>query len=314
MDRLKKYQTLLLFLFFTLILPFFSISVAQATDILLFGLFAISFNILLGFTGILSFGHGLFFGLGAYGTGLFLKYVSVSPLSIAVGTTLATIVAAIVAYFCTIRRGVYFAMITIAFNQLFYFIFFTWRDFTGGDDGLVGIRRFIIELPFLPTITLQDPLVRYYFFFMIVGISIFLIKRILESPFGLILQAVRENEERTMCLGYNVNSFRFASFLLSGLFSGIAGSLYCIHLRFVGVTVLHWMFSGEVIMMTILGGMHIFFGPFIGAVLFVFLRDLLSNFTMHWPLIIGVLFIILTLWLRRGVLGRLASYLELRGT
>lgn len=301
----------LLFIILASILPFISLSVAEATDILLFGFFAISFNILLGYTGILSFGHGLYFGLGAYGTGLFLRWVDVSPISIIVGVMLATSIAAIVGYFCTIRRGVYFALITVAFNQLFYFIFYSWRDFTGGDDGLIGIKRFSIDIPFLSSIPLNDHLVRYYFFFIICVIAIFVIKRILDSPFGLILQAVRENEERVKCLGYDIRKYRYSAFLLSGLFSGIAGSLYGIHLRYVGVTILHWLFSGEVIMMTLLGGMSTFFGPFVGAALFVFLRDLISRYTMHWQFFVGVLFIALTLGFRRGVLGTLARYLEI---
>ena len=302
----------LLFIILAAILPFISLSTAEATDILIFGFFAISFNVLLGFTGILSFGHGLYFGLGAYGTGLFLKWVDVSPISLLAGVMLASSIAAIVAYFCTIRRGVYFALITVAFNQLFYFIFYSWRSFTGGDDGLIGIKRFSIDIPFLSSIPLNDHLFRYYFFFIIAVIAIYSIKRILDSPFGLILQALRDNEERVKCLGYDINKFRYSAFLLSGLFSGIAGSLYCIHLRYVGVNVMHWLFSGQVIMMTLLGGMSTFFGPFVGAALFVFLRDLISRFTMHWQAIVGLLFIALTLGFRRGVLGRLAHYLEIR--
>lgn len=308
---MNKNYIFLIFLFIAAILPFISLSVAEATDMLLLGLFAISFNILLGFTGILSFGHGLYFGLGAYGTGLFLRWASVSPLSILAGIILATTLAAVVGYFCTLRRGVYFALITVAFNQLFFFIFYSWRSFTGGDDGLIGIKRFSLDLGFL-SIPLNDHFVRYYFFLTIVAISIFIIKRILESPFGLILQGIRENEERIRCLGYDPNRYRFASFLLSGMFSGVAGALFCIHLRYVGVTILHWMFSGEVIMMTVLGGMSTFFGPFAGAIVYVFLRDLVSRYTMHWQLVVGITFILLTLWLRRGVLGRLVHYLELR--
>jgi branched-chain amino acid transport system permease protein len=285
--------------------------VAEATDMLIFGLWAISFNILLGFTGILSFGHGLYFGLGTYGTGLFLKWVSVSPFSILAGIILATAAAAMVGIFCTIRRGHYFALITVAFNQLFFFIFYSWRDFTGGDDGLVGIQRFSLDLPFI-SIPLSDHYVRYYFFLTIVVITVFIIKRIVESPFGLILRGVRENDERVKCLGYEVNRYKFASFLLSGLFSGVAGTLYCIHLRYAGIPILNWLFSGDVIMMCVLGGMTTFFGPFAGAILFIFLRDVTSRYTMYWGLIVGAIFIALTLWLRKGVMGKLVDYLDLR--
>ncbi|MEM3381265.1 MAG: branched-chain amino acid ABC transporter permease [Nitrososphaerota archaeon] len=307
---LKTHRDYIVFVIVAIFLPYISLSVAEATDMILYGLFAMAFNILLGFTGILSFGHGLFFGLGAYGTGLYLRWVEVSPISLIVGIFSATLIAAIVAYFCTIRKGVYFAMITIAFNQLFYFIFYSWRSFTGGDDGLIGLKRFEINIPFISTIYLTDHFVRYYFFLIIVAISIYLIKRIVESPFGLVLQGIRENEERVKCIGYDVDRYKFVSFLLSGLFSGIAGALYVIHLKYVGITTLHWSFSGEVIMMTLLGGMYTLFGPFGGAILYVFLRDLFCKYTTNWQLIVGALFIILTLWLRRGVLGRLVSYLE----
>jgi len=279
---------------FLIILPWIMPSFSVATDILIFGLFAMGFNLLLGQTGILSFGHASFFGLGAYGTAIFLmKPASVPRVTVSVGwfglitgVALATVVALAIGLLSLRRKGTYFALITVAFNMMLYFIFIqNPYNLTGGGDGLVGI----------PTPALlffenwRTPLTWYYFCAFIVIMAIALLRAIQTSPFGEVLKAISENEERVKLLGYDTERFKLISFTLSGLFSGLAGSLFAFHLNYAGLDSLYWMVSGEVLVITLLGGFRTFFGPLIGSIAYILLKDGISAITENWMIVMGVI-------------------------
>ncbi len=307
-----KYPILSFFAFF-LIFPFVMPYQALATQVLIYGLYALGFNLLYGYTGLLSFGHAAYFGLGAYGTGVALAKLGVASLweGLAIGLLTAGAGAAIVGFLCLRRRGIYFALLTLAFAQLLYFIGFHLADVTGGDDGLRGIPSLPLRLPGL-TISLNSPLALYYFCLALVGLAVAGLKRILESPFGAVLQAIRENTDRASACGYDVNRVKHLSFVFSGLFAGLAGSLSAIYLRIVPIENLYWTTSGQAVIMTLLGGAGTFFGPFVGAAVFLVLEDILSVFTESWPLIIGAIFMGFVLFLPKGIWGTLVERLPAR--
>lgn len=303
---------LLLFLILPFIVPYKSL----ATQILIWGLFALGFNMLLGYTGILSFGHAAYFGLGAYGAGITLAKLGVSFwVGLLVGVTVSSLGALIIGYMCLKRRGVYQSMLTLAFAQMLYFIAFQLIDFTGGDNGLRGIPVSVLNFPsFLGgiSIKLDSPVKFYYFALVFVMFGIITTRRILESPFGSVLQAIRENEDRTKASGYNTRRVKLLSFVFSGFFAGLAGALNALYLTFVPLESLYWTTSGEVVIMALLGGMGTFFGPFVGAGIFLILADTISNFTQSWGLFVGSLFILCVLFMTKGVWGTLiqTDYLQ----
>ncbi|MGH7393141.1 MAG: branched-chain amino acid ABC transporter permease [Candidatus Rokuibacteriota bacterium] len=276
---------------------------ALATQVLIFGLFALGFNLLYGYTGLLSFGHAAYYGLGAYGTGIALARLEWTSLwaGLGAGLALAVLGGALIGFFCLRRRGIYFSMLTLAFAQLVYFIGFHSTDWTGGDDGLRGI-------PLLPTglgIPLDTPLGFYYFAFGLVTLAVAALKRILDSPFGAVLQAIRENTDRAVACGYDVTRVKLLSFVFSALFSGLAGGLDALRLSVVPIESLYWTTSGQVVMMTLLGGAGTFFGPFVGAAAFLVLEDRLSVFIESWSLVVGAIFMAFVLFLPKGIWGTL---------
>jgi len=284
-----------------------------ATDVIIFGLFAMAYNLLFGYTGIITFGHSVFFGLGAYGAGVFLIHSSLPPsmISLFVGAIAATVAAALIGGLALRRKGIYMSMITLAFNEIFYFIVWSFREYTGGYDGLLGIKTPPLEIPYVFSIPLMNEPLRIYYFCLAVFIVCILVLRILvKSPFGLLLQLIRENEERARFLGYDVDRYKLISFILSGLFSGVAGSLHAIHMCYVGPDSIHWMLSGEVNVMCLLGGMTTFLGPLLGAAIYLIAKEYILSLTLHWPVIVGLLFVVTTLWLRQGILGRLQTILK----
>ena len=295
------------FVFFA-IFPFLLPYKALATQVLIFGLFALGFNLLYGYTGLLSFGHAAYYGLGAYGTGIALAKLQVGSLwaGLGAGLLLAAAGGAVIGYFCLQRRGIYFAMLTLAFAQLLYFIAFHLPDWTGGDDGLRGIPQLKLELG-ASSFSLDSTLGFYYFSYALVGLAVAGLKRILDSPFGAVLQAIRENRDRAVACGYDVNRVRLLSFVFSALFAGLAGSLDALRLTVVPIEALYWTTSGQVVMMTLLGGAGTFFGPFVGAATFLVLEDRLSVFTESWPLVIGVIFSAFVLFLPSGIWGTLTG-------
>jgi branched-chain amino acid transport system permease protein len=272
---------------------------ALASEVLIFALFALSYDLVLGYAGMLSFGHAAFFGLGAYGTGIVLVRVYPSvPLALAVGLLVSTLAALFVGYASIRRRGIYFTMVTLAFAQMFYFIAFKWTALTGGDDGLQGVPR-----PHVGPLDLAPEINLYYFILVLVAVSMAVVFRVVNSPFGKTLQALRENHNRAMSIGYNVDRFRLIAFVISGFFSGLAGGLYALLLHFVPLGSLHWTTSGEVVVMAITGGMGTLVGPVLGAVAIILLRDVISNYTESWNLVMGAIFMAAVLGFRGGILG-----------
>jgi branched-chain amino acid transport system permease protein len=281
--------------------PFIAPYEALASEVLVFALFAMAYDLTLGYAGMLSFGHAAFFGLGAYGAGIFLTRVYPSvPLALLAGVAASSAAAFIVGWASIRRRGIYFTMVTLAFAQMFYFIAFKWTGLTGGDDGLQGVPR-----PRLGPIDLGPEINLYYFILVVVALSIFLLIRVVGSPFGKTLLALRENRDRAMSIGYDVDRFRLIAFVISGFFSGAAGGLYALMLHFVPLSALHWSTSGEVVVMAITGGMGTLIGPAVGAVAIILLRDVISNYTESWNLVMGLIFMAAVLGFRGGIMGLL---------
>jgi branched-chain amino acid transport system permease protein len=291
--------------------PFLVPYKALATQILIYGLFALGFNLLYGYTGLLSFGHAAYYGLGAYGTGILLAKLKVASLWAGLASGLAAAAAGglVIGFLCLRRRGIYFAMLTLAFAQLLYFVGFHLAEWTGGDDGLRGIPALSLTLPGLQ-IPLDTPLGFYYFAYVLVVLAAAALRRILDSPFGAVLQAIRENQDRAAACGYDVARVKLLSFVFSALFTGLAGSLDALRLTVVPIESLHWTTSGQVVMMTLLGGAGTFFGPFVGAATFLVLEDRLAVFTESWPLVIGAIFMAFVLFLPKGIWGTLTGGLH----
>jgi branched-chain amino acid transport system permease protein len=296
------------FIVFFAVFPFLVPYQSLATQVLIFGLFALGFNLLYGYTGLLSFGHAAYYGLGAYGTGLALAKLKVTSLWLALGFGLVTALVggALIGFFCLRRRGIYFAMLTLAFAQMLYFIAFHAAELTGGDDGLRGIPLHPLGLLGL-AVSLRDPLAFYFFAYVLVVLAVAGLKRILDSPFGTVLQAIRENSDRAVACGYDINRIKLLSFVFSALFTGLAGGLDALRLTVVPVDSLYWTTSGQVVIMTLLGGAGTFFGPFVGAATFLILADRLSIFIEAWPIVIGVIFMAFVLFLPRGIWGTLTA-------
>lgn len=272
--------------------------------VLVMALAAMALNFLLGFTGVLSFGHAAYFGLGAYGTAMTIKYlVPSTPLAILVGVLVGTLAAAIIGALIVKLRGVYFAMVTIAFGQVFYFITFRWNDVTGGDDGLTNWTRAPIDLGFTKLDILHNPEIFYYVILFFFAVSVVLIALLLRSPFGRTLLAIRENERRARFLGIPIERHIWLSFVISCFFVSVAGALYALLNNFVDPRALRWDLSGNFVIMAVLGGMRSFWGPLVGAVIFVVLQDYVSSMTENWESFIGLFFVLIVLFFPRGVLG-----------
>jgi branched-chain amino acid transport system permease protein len=274
--------------------------------VLVLGLAAMSVNFLLGFTGVLSFGHAAYFGLGAYGAGLTLKFLALStPLALVAGTLLGGLCGAILGTLIVRRRGVYFAMVTIAFGQVFYFIAFQWSSLTGGDDGLRGFSRQPIDFGLFKLDIVSNSSANNFYFFvlfcfaLVVGAMGF----ILRSPFGRTMIAIRENERRSRFLGIPVERHIWIAFTLSCFFMGFAGALYALVNNFADPRGLHYSQSGDFVMMAVMGGMRSFWGPLLGAAVFVVLQDYLSSITVNWMSFVGLLFVLVVLFFPRGLLG-----------
>ena len=292
------YGLAVLVLFF---LPFFIPYKALGSQILIFMLFAMGYDICLGYAGMLSFGHAAFFGMGAYTTGLLiLHYDANILLAIFVGVLFSVLLALPIGYTAIRRRGIYFAMVTLAYAQMFYFVAFKWTTLTGGDDGLQGIPR-----PDFFGISLQSETSVYYFILGFLLIAILFAFRVVHSPFGHALVSIRESEQRAISIGFNPTRFKLMAFVISAGLCGLAGSLYCILQNFVPLKTLHWSISGDIVMMTILGGMGTLVGPLFGGMFVVLIREVLSTYTHLWALIMGISFIVIVLVFRKGVIGEL---------
>ncbi len=285
-------------------MPYVGGYTALGARVLVLGLAAMSLNFLLGFTGVLSFGHAAYFGLGAYGAGLLLKYaVHSTPLALVAGVILGTACGALLGALIVRRRGVYFAMCTIAFGQIFYYIAFQWSSLTGGDDGLRGFERAPLSLGPWTIDIVSNSIAFYYFVLFIFALSAAAMAFLLRSPFGHTLLAIRENERRARFLGIPTERHIWLAFTTSCFFISLAGALYALLNNFANPRMLDYNQSGEIVIMAVLGGMRSFWGPLLGAAVFVVLQDYLSSMTNNWMSFLGIIFILIVLFFPRGVLG-----------
>jgi len=308
MIRVKKNLPLVGIWIVLLGMPFWLNAVGGYTElgsrVIVLGLAAMALNFLLGFTGVLSFGHAAYFGLGAYGAAMTMKYLAGStPMSILVGLTVGTVAAAIIGALIVKLRGVYFAMVTIAFGQIFFFIAFRWNAVTGGDDGLTGWHRLPINLGFTRLDILGNDKAFYYMVLAVFAVSVGVMALLLRSPFGRTLLAIRENERRARFLGIPVERHLWLSFVISCFFVSVAGTLYALLNNFTDPRALRWDLSGNFVIMAVLGGMRSFWGPLVGAAIFVILQDYVSSHTENWMSFVGLFFVLVVLFFPRGVLG-----------
>ena len=276
--------------------------------LLCFALFASAFNLLLGFTGLLSFGHAAFFGGAAYFTGHALKVWGLpTELGILLGGLSGAVLGFCFGLLAIRRQGIYFAMITLALAQMMYF-FFLQAPFTHGEDGLQAIPRGTL----LGMIDLNDNTSMYYFVLAIFVAGFWLIQRTIHSPFGQVLKAIRENEDRAISLGYEVNRYKLLAFVLSASLAGLAGGTKAVVFQLASLTDVHWHMSGEVVLMTLLGGLGTVFGPAIGAVTVVSLQNYLSSGPLSaWvPVVMGSIFVVCVLMFRRGIVGELRRLMK----
>lgn len=307
-ETLNKAISLIVVWAILLTLPIWIGSVGGYTDlasrVLIIGLAAMATNLLVGHSGVMAFGHAAYFGLSAYGTGLVIKYlVPSTPLGFLVGVLTGTLGGAIIGYLLAKLRGIYFALATIAFGQVFYFIAFRWNAVTGGDNGLT-FQRQPIDLGFAQ-IDLASSLVFYYTALVVFAACAALMAILLRSPFGHTLLAMRENERRARFLGIPVNRHLWLAYTASCVFVACAGSLYGMLNNFVSPHNLHWTQSGDFVLMAVIGGMRSFWGPLLGAAIFVVLQDYLSSITDSWMFFIGMIFVLVVLFIPRGIVGLL---------
>ncbi|ASK18468.1 MAG: branched-chain amino acid ABC transporter permease [Vreelandella alkaliphila] len=274
--------------------------------ILCFALFACAFNLLLGYAGLLSFGHAAFLATGGYVTGYLLaSYPGLTPeMGIIAGTFMATLLGLLFGVLSIRRQGIYFAMVTLALAQLMFFVFVQ-SSFTGGEDGLHGVPRGDL----FGVISLSSNLAMYYFVFAIFIFGFALIQRTVHSPFGQVLKAIRENEPRAISLGYNVDAYKLLAFVLSAALAGLAGSTKTVVFQLASLTDAHWHMSGEVILMTLLGGVGTLLGPLMGAGIVVSLQHILAQSPLgNWvSVILGIIFVVCVLSFRSGIVGELTK-------
>src|SRR5262245_83895 len=272
-------------------------------NVLCFALFACAFNLLIGYVGLLSFGHAMFFGFAAYICGYTVKAWGWDPaLSILVGTAVAAAMGFVAGAIAIRRQGIYFAMVTLALSQMVFFFCFQ-AKFTGGEDGIQAIPR----RPLFGLIEIRSDFVLYYVVLLIFAAAFLVIYRTIHSPFGQVLKAIRENELRAVSLGYAVDRFKLIAFVLSAALAGLAGATRAIVFQLASLTDVTWQLSGEVVLMTLVGGMGTVFGPIVGAAIIVAMQNYLSGFG-EWVLVIqGVIFVATVLLFRRGIIGELIA-------
>jgi branched-chain amino acid transport system permease protein len=305
---MNRYWWLGLIFVLTLILPLFIgiFWVHVAIEILILGLFAVSFNMIFGYMGQLSFGHAAYFGVGAYATGLLMVKAGVPlPIGLAASMLTAGMFALVIGYFCVRLTGIYFAILTMAFGQLLYYIIFQWYSFTGGDDGLQGI---------VPPDWLIDATAYYYFTLFIVTAALIVMWFISESAFGYTMRAIRVNADRTWFIGINVRKYMLINFVVAGMFAGLAGGLLGPFNRSIAPDLCNWHQSGIPVFMTVIGGPLGFFGPIIGSLIYTFLFAFVTGFTEYWPLTIGLIIIFVVLYMPGGVYGLARSKFKAIGS
>ena len=285
------------------LLPWMLPSKALAVNVLIYGVIAVGYNLLFGYTGLLSFGHAAFVGTGAYVTGIAIGQFGVPwYLAVLLGVLFGGLLAFVMGALSTRTRGIYFSMVTLAPAQLVYYVALQASSLTGGENGLRGftvnkINLLGFEINFL------DPVNKYYVLMVFASLALWFVSRILNSPFGAAIEAIRENEKRARTCGYNVERTKLLSFTLSGTICALGGTMSALHLAFVPLDSLHYLSSGMIVMMTLLGGASSFFGPFIGALVFLVMEDVFSLWTSHWQIIVGSVFVLFVLFLPKGIWG-----------
>jgi branched-chain amino acid transport system permease protein len=303
MSAFKEARTWLAIIAVVVLLPFF-VRHAIATEIWIFAIFGLGLNLLLGYTGLLSFGQATFFGSAGYVAGYLLKHYGVGvPLVLAIGIAVGALTAAVVGYLCVQRAGLYFIMLTFALNQMFYFTAYQWTTVTGGEDGMPGVPR-----PNVVGLDIHGPLAYYALVAVLFLVALWVMKRIVESPLGKILQSIRENELRAEALGYDVARMKLAAFVIGGAFSGLAGVLYAMLFGIVPLEAIGFVFSGNVVFATLIGGSGSLYGPVIGSFVFIWLSESVSAMWARWPLLLGVAFVVVVLFFRGGVVEAWARF------
>ena len=290
--------------------PFIGLYPVFMMKALCFAIFACAFNLLLGYTGLLSFGHAAYLGAAAYFTGYLVRSAGFTPeLGVLAGTLGAGLLGLVVGLIAIRRQGIYFAMITLAMAQMIYFVWLQ-APFTGGEDGLQGVPRGKL-FGLIPL----DNDVTLYFVVLAVFVAVFLfIIRVVHSPYGQVLKAIRENEPRAISLGYDVDRYKLLAFVLSTTLAGLAGSMKTLVLGFATLSDAHWSLSGEVVLMALLGGMGTFAGPVVGAFTIIGLQNFLADRVGAWVnVIIGAIFVVCVVGFRRGFVGELLAFLRRRG-
>lgn len=277
--------------------------------VLCFALFACAFNLLIGYVGLLSFGHAMFFGFAAYISGYSVKVLEFPvELGILAGTAVAGLLGLVVGLIAIRRQGIYFAMVTLALAQMVFF-FCLQAKFTGGEDGIQGIPR----RPVFGFIDIRNDFIFYYVVLAIFVAGFLIIYRTIHSPFGQVLKAIRENEPRAISLGYAVDRFKLIAFVLSAMLAGLAGATKAIVFQLATLTDVTWQMSGEVVLMTLVGGMGTVFGPIVGAAIIVTMQNYLAGFG-EWVLVIqGAIFVATVLLFRRGIVGEIIAFARQRG-
>ncbi len=284
--------------------------VVFATEMLIMALFALSFNLLFGYTGLLSFGHAAYFSIGAYTAGLILSHVTPSLLlAFSIAIAFSVLAAFAIGFFCVRLDEIYFAMLTLAFGMMVHALLWKWDSLTGGADGLVGIPRPEINL-LIATIDLSSIPSYYYLTLVVVGVSVLILWIISQSPFGLVLKSIRENHERVEFVGISMRRYRLGAFVISGLFCGVAGALFAPFERSIAPDIAFWTKSAEPVFMSLLGGTKVFFGPAVGASIFMYLREIISGYTELWMIYLGAILISFVIFLPGGILGYISEKME----
>jgi branched-chain amino acid transport system permease protein len=264
-------------------------------EALVMSLFALSFNLLFGYMGQLSFGQAAFYGLGGYTVAMLIMKAHFNFwLSIIAGVLVAGIIGLVVGFFCVRLRGIYFAVLTLAFGQLIFSVVFKWHKFTGGDDGIQGV---------FPPDFLKSPVAYYYFILVVFLLSAFILWKIIHSPFGQTIISMRENSERTEFLGINIAKYQLITFVIAAAFAGLAGAIWVPFYRSVAPSYLNWIKSGEPVMAAILGGPSLFYGPILGMFIMTFFHSWVLGFTIYWPVVMGALILVVIFFLPGGILG-----------
>jgi branched-chain amino acid transport system permease protein len=279
-----------------------------AMRIMLLGIFAVGYNLLLGQTGLLSFGHGAFYAAGAYGLGLFGVHVSTHPLlGVAAGIAAAVLLALLVGYLCVRHTEIYFAMLTLACGMMAFSFFWNAREITGGDDGLIGILRSPVSLFGGIAIPIGKDRQFYFFVLFFFALSLWAAHRVRQSPFGLALAGIRENARRSEFAGVPVRRYRLAVFALSGAFAGLAGALEALLESNARPFMAHWTHSAEPVLVSLLGGLSSLAGPLVGSAIFVAMREIVQRFTENWMLWFGIVLLVIILGFRGGVVGTVSA-------